>query len=155
MYIRKFTYEDFNGVKQTEECCFHLNKAEIIKWLTTNGDYTLDKLLIDMLKNAKKKEIMDIFDNLIRMSIGRKSLDGKRFIKSQEITDDFVSSPMYEELFSELVMDGEKAGQFISAIIPNEFSNEIEAIMKDNPDGIPDELRDYLSTESSEVLLNA
>lgn len=144
MLIRTFEYEDFNGEMQKEECCFHMNKAEVIKWMTVNGTATMDQILLDMFKNSKGRDIMDIFDDLIKRSYGKKSADGKRFIKNEEILEDFLASEMYSQLFAELVSDAKKASNFINAIMPADFTQEIEAIMKNNPDGIPDGLRDYL-----------
>ena len=43
MFKKTITYTDYDGVERTEEFLFNLNKAEIIEWMMTNGDYTLDK----------------------------------------------------------------------------------------------------------------
>lgn len=144
MYKRKFKYETFDGRTVEETWCFHMYKAEITKWLTTNEDCTLDKILLKMTEESRGRDIMDEFDKLIRNSVGKISADGKRFIKNDEITEEFVQSEPYSELFMDLISSGEKAASFIKAIIPDDFSKEIEVILKENPEGIPDELKDYL-----------
>lgn len=144
MLVKKITFEDYNGNKITKEFYFNLNKAEIIKWLTTDGDYTLDKKLERLFQAGNGKQLMETFDELIRTSYGVVSLDGIMFEKSEEILKSFVQTDAYSVLFSELVTDAKKAADFIQAIIPKDMAEEIEKIMKENPEGIPAEIRDYL-----------
>lgn len=144
MYKRSITFVDYDGVERTEDHYFHLNKAEIIKWLTTSGDYTLDKLLVRLSNERNGKKIMEIFEDLIHRSYGRKSLDGRKFEKSEEIWDDFYHTEAYSVLFTELVTDAKKASEFVNKIIPKDLSVEIAKVIKENPDGIPAELKDYI-----------
>lgn len=144
MLVKTIEFEDYNGNKLTENYYFNLNKAEVIKWLTTEGDYTLDKKLERLFKAGNGKELMKTFDELICSSYGIKSLDGKRFEKSDEILKAFKETEAYSVLFTELVTDAKKAADFVQAIIPKDMAAEIEKIMKENPEGIPAEIRDYL-----------
>lgn len=143
MYAKVIKFEDFNGVKREEEHFFNLNKAEVIKWLTTSGDYTLDKVLERLSKERNGKKIMEIFEEMIKMSYGKPSLDGRKFEKTEDIWNDFYQSDAYSELFTELVTDATKAADFVNKIIPKDLAEEVAKIIKENPDGIPAELRDY------------
>lgn len=143
MYVKTIKFEDFNGVKREEEHFFNLNKAEVIKWLTTSGDYTLDKVLERLSKERNGKKIMEIFEEMIKMSYGKPSLDGRKFEKTDEIWNDFYQSDAYSELFTELVTDAAKAADFVNKIIPKDLAEEVAKIIKENPDGIPAEMRDY------------
>lgn len=144
MLVKSITFDDYNGNTITKDYHFNLNKAEIIKWLTTDGDYTLDKKLERLFEAGNGKELMNTFDELIRMSYGVKSLDGVHFEKSEQILNSFVDTEAYSVLFTELVTDAKKAAAFVNSIIPKDIAAEIEKIMKENPDGIPVEIRDYL-----------
>lgn len=144
MLVKKITFEDYFGNEVTEDCHFNLNKAEVVKWSTTDGNYTLDKKLERLFKSGNGREIMETFDELIQTSYGVISLDGKRFEKSEELTKAFVQSEAYVTLFMELVSDAKKAAEFIEAIIPKDMAAEIQKIIENNPEGIPEELRDYL-----------
>lgn len=145
MLKREITFEDYNGEKRTEEFWFNLNKSEIIKWLTTSGDYTLDKVLQRLSTERNGRKIMDIFENLIKISYGKKSLDGRKFEKTEEIWNDFYQTEAYSVLFTELVTDAKKAADFVNKVIPKDMADEIEKIIKDNPNGIPAEIVDYTS----------
>lgn len=148
MTSRTFEYEDFDGNKRTETHYFNLTKAETIEWLTTNGDYTLDKLILKLSEKNNGKEVMSIFKDLIIRSYGEKSLDGRRFVKTDEVKANFMETEAFSMLFTDLVTDGEKAAAFINDILPKDFSDEIQKILDENPEGIPDAAKDYLIKKS-------
>lgn len=146
MLMRKIQFEDFNGLKREGEYYFNLNKAETIMWLTTAGDYTLDKVLLRLAEERNGKKIMETFEDLLHRSYGRKSLDGITFEKNDEIWNSFRQSNAYSELFSELVTDAAKAAEFVRGIIPSEMAGELNQALLENKDGIPAEIRDYVPT---------
>lgn len=153
MLIKKIKYTDFRGVEREEEFYFNMSKAEVLKWLTTNGNYTLDAVLGKLIKTENVKDLVGEFDYLITSSYGEISLDGISFVKTKEATDKFVQSNAYSELFMELVGDAQKAAAFFNGILPDDLSESIQKAMKDNPDGLPDVLKDYASTkEPAEVV---
>lgn len=134
MYKRTITFEDYDGNTRTEEHYFNLNKAEIIRWLTTGGDYTLDKKLERLTQERNGKEIMNLFEEMIHLSYGRKSLDGRRFEKSPEIWANFYETEAYSELFTELVTDAKAASDFLSGVIPKSLSEEVDKMIQNDPD---------------------
>lgn len=144
MLVKTFEYEDFNGTKRTETHHFHLSKAETIEWLTMNGDYTLDKLILKLSEKNDAKELMSIFKDLIERSYGEVSVDGRRLIKNDEVRANFMETEAFSMLFTELVTDANAASEFIKGILPKDFTNEIQKILDENPDGIPDAAKDYL-----------
>lgn len=144
MYKKTITYEDFNGNERTEDFYFHLNKAEVMNWLMTDGDYTLDKLLMRLSAEHDAKKIMEIFEDLLHKSYGRVSLDGRRFEKNEDLWFEFKETEAYSQFYMELVGDGEAAAKFINGIVPADMAKELEKVLEGNADGIPDELRDYI-----------
>lgn len=143
MLRKTLTYDDYNGVSRTEDHYFNLTQAEIIKWLMTSGDYTLDQVLIRLSEERNGKEIIRIFEELLHLSYGRKSLDGTRFEKSEELWKNFSQTEAYSNLFMELVTDGAKAAAFINGVIPKNLAESVAKAMAENPEGIPAELKDY------------
>lgn len=141
MLKKTIKYEDYDGNIRKEDFYFNLNKAEVIKWITMTGDYTLDKVLDRLSTERNGKKIMDIFEGLIRLSYGRKSLDGRKFEKSEEIWNDFYQTEAYSILFAELVTDANKAADFMNQIIPSTLSSEVEKIIKEHPEQLPEQFR--------------
>lgn len=155
MLKRTITFVDYDNNKRTEDFYFNMNKSEVMKWLTTSGEYTLDKVMDRLTKTKNGKEIMRIFEEMIKISYGEKSLDGRNFEKSEEIWNNFYYTEAYSELFMELVTDAAKAADFFNGIIPKELGDEVKKIMDQYPDGIPDELKDYQPTSVAPVLMPA
>ena len=61
---------------------------------------------------------MEVFKDIVLRSYGQKSPDGKRFIKSVELTESFSQTEAYSNLFMELATDADAAAAFVNGIIP-------------------------------------
>lgn len=143
MLKKNIEFEDFAGEKRTYEAHFHMTKAEVIRWLMTTGDYTLDKVLERIAKERNGKQILETFEDLIHRSYGVISLDNVQFVKNEEEWKKFYESNAYSELLVEIVTDGRKAAEFVNGIVPKDLADEIAKTMKENPNGIPDALKEY------------
>lgn len=144
MLSKEIIFTDYDGQQRKNTYYFNLNRAEVIMWMTTTGEYTLDKLLLRLSEERNGKRIMEIFEDLIHRSYGKKSLDGIRFEKSEEAWLEFFQSEAYSELFTELVTDAQKASAFVNAIIPSDMAKEVNKALLENRDGLPDTLKDYI-----------
>lgn len=126
MIKKTITYEDFDGKSHTETFYFHISKSELTQM--EMRETTLDEdgnpqggmsvRMEQISKSRNGQEIMDAFEEILRASYGVRSEDGKRFVKSEELWNDFRSTNAYEELFMELVTDAEKASDFVNGIMP-------------------------------------
>lgn len=144
MLKKSITYEDFDGIQRTEDFYFNLTKAELLKWITTTGDYSLDKVILRLAKENNGKKIIELIDSLIKTAYGEKSIDGRRIVKNEEVWNNFYESEAYSVLFMELVSDSRNTAKFIQDIIPKEYVESIAEEFKKNPDGIPAEMRQYI-----------
>ena len=125
MYKKTITYTDYNDVEQTEDFYFNLNKAELMKiQLQNNG--TLQAKLERLINTRETSEIAQIFQDIIDMSYGVKSDDGKRFIKNQEVLDAFKQTEAYSELYVELTTNTDAAVEFITGIIPAKIAEQLD-----------------------------
>ena len=118
MLKKTITYTDYNGVERTEDFYFNLTKAELMEMEigTTGGMADMIKRIIDA-KDAPA--IIKIFKELVLKAYGEKSADGKRFVKSEEISNGFAQTEAYSQLFMELATDADAAAAFVNGIIPN------------------------------------
>ena len=144
MLAKTIEFKDLEGNKRSGTYYFNLNKAETIMWMSTTGEYTLDKVLLKLSEEKNGRQIMEIFEDLIHRSYGKKSVDGIRFEKTEEAWLDFYQSDAYSELFVELVTDAKKAADFVSAIIPADIAKEVSQTLSENRDGLPAELKDFV-----------
>lgn len=119
MLKKEITYTDFNGEEQTEIFYFNLTQAEVaIMELGVEGGSLTEKIK-KITRALDGKEIMGIFESIILDSYGERSPDGRKFIKSEEMREDFKQTAAYSALFMELAFDPEKLEQFINAIVPD------------------------------------
>lgn len=126
MIKKTIKYTDYNGIERTENFYFHLSKAEVMEMeLSTAGG--LAERIQKIVDAQDAVEIIKIFKELVLKAYGEKSDDGRRFIKSPEISKAFSENPAYSEIFMELATDADKAAEFVNGIVPAEARQELQA----------------------------
>lgn len=125
MLKKTITYTDYDGLERTEEFRFNLTKAELMDMeLTTVG--TFSKLMQKIIDEKDMVRLAKYFKELILKSYGVKSDDGKRFIKSPELSEAFSQTEAYSELYMELLGNSEYAVKFIQQVMPKDLDqNEV------------------------------
>lgn len=117
MLKKTFTYTDYNGVERTEDHYFNLSKAELMEMeLSTNGG--MAEMIDKIVKAQDAPAIVKIFKELVLKAYGKKSDDGRRFIKSEELSNEFAQTEAYSQLFMELATDADAASKFVNGIVP-------------------------------------
>ena len=130
MLKKTIVYTDYDGNERTEDFYFNLTKAELLEMeMSTDGG--MQKRLNRIVNAQNTKQIIAIFKDIILRSYGEKSDDGKRFIKSRELTNAFEQTEAYSELFMELANTDEKASEFINGVIPKGLAEEVAAMNAD------------------------
>jgi hypothetical protein len=117
MLKKTMTFPDLDGNDVTEVFWFHINKAELatLELSTKDGLSAHLQAIVDAVDGA---EIIEQFNTIIRLAIGRRSEDNKRFIKSPEIAQEFFETEAYSQLFMSIVTDEGAAAEFINGIMP-------------------------------------
>lgn len=130
MLTKTITYKDYNGEERTEDFLFNLTRAEIMEMeLSKAGG--LSETIQRITKTKDIPAIMDIFKEMILKAYGEKSPDGKRFIKSRELSEAFSQTEAYSNLFIELATDPTAASAFVNGIMPvdaNQRSSSLEVV---------------------------
>ena len=117
MLKKTITYTDYDGNERTEDFYFNLSRAEVTAMeMSTEGG--IQKSLGKIVSDQDGKGTVDVIRNLILTAYGEKSLDGKRFIKSPELSDAFSHTEAFSDLFMELLTDADLAAAFVNGILP-------------------------------------
>lgn len=117
MLKKTITYTDYNQAERTEDFYFNLTKAEVMEMeMSTSGG--LAEMIKKIVAAKDAPAIIKVFKDLILKAYGEKSPDGKRFIKSEEISTAFAQTEAYSQLFMELATDPDRAAEFVNGIIP-------------------------------------
>lgn len=126
MLKKTITYNDYNGVERTEDFYFNLSKAEILEMeMGTSGG--LAEMIQKIVAAQDTPSIIRVFKDLVLKAYGEKSPDGKRFIKSEEISTEFSQTEAYSQLFMELATDSEAGAAFVNGIVPKEMAERAAA----------------------------
>ena len=113
MLKKTITYTDYDGHERTEDYYFNLTKAEVMEMeMSTSGG--LAGMIQRIVAAQDAPAIIKIFKELILKAYGVKSPDGKRFIKSEELSTEFSQTEAYSMLFMELSTDSDAASDFIT-----------------------------------------
>ena len=120
MYVKEIEYTDFNGVSRKEKFYFNLTKAAILDMeLGKTGGLT--EYIQKILQAQDTPSIMSLFKTLLLKSYGVKSDDGRRFIKNDQVREDFEQTQAFSDLYMLLALDDNEASKFVNAIVPDDM----------------------------------
>jgi hypothetical protein len=121
MLKKLIKYTDYDGRERSENFYFYMSKAELMEMElgTVGGMQNLIQLIIDKQDIPK---IMEAFKTIILKAYGEKSPDGRRFIKSKELSEAFSQTEAYSNLYMELITNAEAAAAFINGIVPEDIA---------------------------------
>ena len=130
MLKKTITYEDWNGNTRTEDFYFNLKKVECTELEYSLGPgMTLSESFQTLIETQDFAAIIKVIKDMLFKSYGIKSDDGKRFMKSAEISKAFEESPVFDDIYMELVSDAKKAADFMTALVPKDLVSQLG----DNP----------------------
>lgn len=117
MLKKTITYTDYDGNERTEDFYFNISKAEL-----TELQFSVKGGLKNILEKAVKEKdgptIMQLSKEIVLKAYGVKSNDGRRFMKSEELTREFAETEAYVNLFMELATDEKAAIAFAEGVMP-------------------------------------
>lgn len=124
MLKKTITFTDFDGVSRTEDHYFNLTKAEITE-MELSKDGGLTTVINRIISEKNMPALAASFKEILKRTYGRKSDDGRRFMKSEEIWKEFEESGAYDVFFMELIQNAGKAIDFINGVIPKDLADKL------------------------------
>ena len=117
MLKQQVTYEDFDGNTQIETLYFNLNRMELISFQKRYGSENMENYINKLIEEKQIEPMYDLLNDFVLTAYGVRSEDGKRFIKSEEICEEFKQSLAYEALIEDFHDDSRKVLEnFISGV---------------------------------------
>lgn len=117
MYVKPITYTDYDGVQHTDKFYFNISKAELIE-MDASETGGLTKRLQEIVDANETADIFRRVKSIILKAYGRKSPDGKRFIKSPEMSQEFEQTEAYSELIMEFMQNPKSFEEFMRHTLP-------------------------------------
>ena len=150
MLKQTVNYTDFDDNECSEVLYFNLTKTELTENMNLKDelekiqeDFTGDKAR--QLEEHEIRRILELVKTFMRLSYGIRSADGKRFIKTPDIWEEFTQTAAYDAFLFGLFETPSKALEFMTGILPKDLrAAAIEAAKKE---GKSDILRDMQALE--------
>lgn len=125
MLKRPISYEDFNGYQKTDIFYFNISKPELIE-LEVEYDQGFSSMIQGIIDTKDNKSLIKIFKDIVLLAYGQKSEDGKRFVKSDQLREEFSQTAAYSALFMELASNDGAAAIFIKGVLPKDMAGEVD-----------------------------
>lgn len=118
MFTHKITYTDFNGQERTEDFNFHLNLPEVTR-LEAEIKKPLEQHVQELAAAGEVEPLLTFLEKIVLDSYGKKTTDGRAFIKNKEVREEFEYSQAYAEFFHQLLTTPELARKFGELVADN------------------------------------
>lgn len=125
MLVKNIKYTDYEGVEREEKFYFNFNRAELVE-MELKEEGGLAKMIDKIVAEKDTPRVIELFKVLILGAYGEKSPDGKRFIKSEELSEAFSQTEAYVEMFIELGTDANAGAAFINGVLPSNLVEDVE-----------------------------
>lgn len=116
MIKKTITYLNWDDIEVSEDFYFNLNEAEILDLEVSDGKEGFFELVKTAAENDEAKVVMEAFKKIIHAAIGRR--EGNRFIKNQDIVDEFTQTNAYPALLLSMIQNPVEGAKFINGIMP-------------------------------------
>jgi hypothetical protein len=124
-------YDNPDGMTVTKDLWFHMSMRQLTQMeveASQNSGTGLHDKLTQLVKAGSHAEMLTLFEDIIGRAYGeREDNNPDSFLKSEMITERFMSSMAYDALFTKLVTNPAEMLRFINGLIPKELLAAVEA----------------------------
>lgn len=131
MLKKTIKYEDLNGDMVEEDFYFNYSTNELLE-MEANTPGGMEALLTRVGKSDDLKEILGLFKKLTLEGLGKKSEDGRYFVKTQEYRDQFADSEAFSALIVSFIVNPGQAAEFVNGMFPIKALEAAKAKQKEN-----------------------
>ena len=136
MLVKTITYNDYDNNERTETLYFNMNKMELTEFAADLPDDVFKNVsgvksiqdVANVVNKMGSRGIIKFIKELVLRSYGVKSEDGRRFIKSKELSEEFSQTIAYDMFMSELMSDDKAASNFVNGLIPASMAGELDEV---------------------------
>lgn len=118
MWKETITYTDYFGEERTEDFRFNLSKAECAERQMKFAGGGYGEFLRKIVEAKDAEKIVEYFKQFLLDSYGEISPDGRRFMKSPELSKAFSETEAYSILYMKLATDDRFAADFVNGVVP-------------------------------------
>lgn len=128
MLKHDITFAGIDGDPITETWYFNLSEDEVIEQTLLEGDKdTYVEQLRAIIASGDPKKIIGTFKQFLMDSVGKRSEDGRKFLKTQAIKEEFASCGAYHALLRQMITDSGLAVKFTNNVFPQVKGEAVES----------------------------
>ena len=116
MLKQRVKYEGFDGEIVEEDLYFNLTRMDLIELNDRYESKDMAAYMDKIVKEKNIKELYKVLKDIVLMAYGTKSEDGKRFIKSQTVKDEFAESLAFSQLIEDFHETDTAMSDFVTGI---------------------------------------
>lgn len=133
MIKKTIEYTDYEGNERKETFYFNLTKTELLELeVSEAGGFTK---MIERIQEARDaKTVLEVLKEIVHKSYGVKSPDGKKFVKSDELSTGFEQTEAYDQLMMDMIENPEKASAFFNGLLPKDLEQQVDKYIKEHKD---------------------
>ena len=140
MLKKTITYTDLYDNEVTEDFYFNLTEAEIATLeISKNGGYA--EYLQNIVNAQDGEEIANQLKSIVLKAYGKPSEDGKRFVKSEQLSEEFYQTNANSELIMSFFRDAKEAAAFMVGVMPKKIREQASANVDTITESVNPELR--------------
>lgn len=124
MIKKTVTYTDFDDIERTEDHYFHLSQAETLQ-MQLGKEGGLARKLEMIVATKDQPKIIEFFADFVLKAYGQKSDDGRRFMKTDKIREEFSQTEAYSVIFMELATKADAAAAFVEGVLPKQLEDHL------------------------------
>lgn len=133
MIKKTIAYTDYEGNERKETFYFNLTKTELLELeVSEAGGFTK---MIERIQEARDaKTVLEVLKEIVHKSYGVKSPDGKKFVKSDELSTGFEQTEAYDQLMMDMIKNPEKAAAFFNGLLPKDLEQQVDKYIEEHKD---------------------
>ena len=143
MIKKTIKFKDYNGTERSEDLYFHISKASV---LTSPDEIYKEIVSIGLDLQERSRFLSDIeteldpqnpfdkntqlvadsvrmvarlLDRLVDLSYGKRSEDGLKFVKNEQVLTDFKNSAVYDSFVEQMIANQDEIIEFINQLLSN------------------------------------
>lgn len=124
MYKQEVQYENFDGEMESETLYFNITKTELTENLDLRDDAEALQTRLEgperELSPDDIRDLLNLIKRIIKLAYGIRE-GSKKFVKNEQVWDDFKDSLAYDAFLFGLFEHPERAVGFMSGVLPRDL----------------------------------
>lgn len=131
-------YTDYNGNERTDDLYFNFTEPQLRKFLMQQPEFSQENLA-EIMATKDLNQMLQTLQVLFVAAYGKKSEDGRSFVKNKEIQEEFEGSAAFAQLMEDIMYKGDEktVEEFLINIFPAKFSDSIRTELTKSQKVIP------------------